>query len=225
MKPFNKKFTMLALAGAVAFAGASAASASERTYRITVTNITKGLFFTPTIVASHNQATHFFTVGDPASESLAAMAEGGDIVPLMNDYLENDRVADIQNTAGLLGPGETAVLTMTSEAGSRHFSAGAMLLPSNDFFYGLDSVLLPTSKRRVTYFAQAYDAGSEPNDELCINIPGPQCGGEGVSPDVDGEGYVYPAPGFHGEGDLSVSAYHWQGAVAKITVNLISVSD
>lgn len=216
-----KCFSVVALAGAVAMAS-SVASASERTYRVTITNITKGLSFTPSIVASHNKATRFFSVGDPASESLAAMAEGGDIVPLMNDYLANDRVHDIQSTQGLLNPGETAVMTLESVAGSRFFSAGAMLLPTNDFFYGLESTQLPTTTGRVTYYAQGYDAGSEENDELCINIPGPRCGGEGFSPNADGEGYVYPAPGFHGDGDLSVSAYHWLGPVAEITVQLLA---
>lgn len=214
------KVSAVALAGAIAMAS-SVAAASERTYRVTVTNITKGLSFTPSIVASHNKATRFFRVGEPASESLAAMAEGGDVTPLMNDYLANDRVHDIQTTAGLLNPGETAVMTLTSEAGSRFFSAGAMLLPTNDFFYGLPSTMLPNTKGRFTYYAQGYDAGSETNDELCINIPGPRCGGEGGSPNADGEGYVYPAPGFHGDGDLGVAAYHWLGPVAKITVQLI----
>lgn len=221
MKFFNKKITLLALAGAVALAGTSAVSAAERTYRITITNVTKSISFTPFIAATHNKASYFFNVGEPASEELAAMAEGGDIVPLMNKFLSNERVHDIQTTQGLLGPGETVRMTITSAPGSRYLSAGSMLLPTNDTFVGLRSMLLPFTEERAIYFASAYDAGSEANDELCVNIPGPTCGGEGISADEDGEGYVFPSPGIHGEGDLSVPVYNWQGPVAKITVKLL----
>ncbi len=48
---------------------------------------------------------------------------------------------------------------------------------------------------------QAYDAGTEINDEVCASIPGGlSCGGgEGYNPE-DGEGFVHPHPGLHGEG-------------------------
>ena len=93
----------------------------------------------------------------------------------------------------------------------------AMLVPTNDTFVSLNGVRLP-HRGSVTYLANAYDAGSEPNDELCANVPGPTCGGEGYSPAVDGEGYVFPAPGTHGDGDLKVSEHGWSGPVAKVTI-------
>ena len=95
-----------------------------------------------------------------------------------------------------------------------------MLLPTNDTFVGLDAVRLPL-RGKATFYANAYDAGSEPNDELCVNIPGPTCGGIGISAEEGGEGYVFPSPGIHGEGDLSVAQYNWQGPVAKVTVKVI----
>jgi hypothetical protein len=46
-----------------------------------------------------------------------------------------------------------------------------MLNPTNDSFVALNNVRLPRFGR--TYTAIAYDAGSEINDELCVNIPSP----------------------------------------------------
>ena len=68
--------------------------------------------------------------------------------------------------------------------------------------------------------APGYDGGSEINDELCANIPGPHCGGAAFSDD-DGEGYVHIHPGIFGVGDLQASEYDWKNPIAKITVRRI----
>ena len=93
--------------------------------------------------------------------------------------------------------------------------AVGLLLPTNDTFVAINSMVLPTkSKGR---FAHAFDAGSEENDELCINIPGPTCGGEPFS-EGQAEGYVYFGNGIHGNGDLSADEYDWNNPVARILV-------
>jgi len=190
----------------------------ERNYRVSVTNITKGLQFTPLLAATHKRSVAFFEVGDLSSPELALLAEGGDITPL-NDLLSAipEKVATTTSTAGLLAPGETAEFDITSRRGFPVFSIAAMLLPTNDSFLALNKVRLPRFGS-VTYYAKGYDAGSEPNDELCANIPGPTCGGSGSSPEAGGEGYVFPSQGIHGEADLSAASYDWRGAVAKITI-------
>jgi hypothetical protein len=63
----------------------------------------------------------------------------------------------------------------------------------------------------------AYDAGTELNDELCENIPGPLCGGGAVSAE-SGEGFVHIANGIHGIGDLAPELYDWRNPVAKVTI-------
>ncbi|MHB1051505.1 MAG: hypothetical protein ACYCZT_00340 [Thiobacillus sp.] len=73
----------------------------------------------------------------------------------------------------------------------------------------------------LTYLSNGHDAGSEPNDELCDNIPGPPCGGQDVSPDAGGEGFVYIHAGIHGIGSLEPSEYDWRNPVARITVRQI----
>ena len=53
----------------------------------------------------------------------------------------------------------------------------------------LDSVKVPRHGS-ATYFSSGLDAGTELNDELCANIPGPPgiCGGVGPSPGENNDG-------------------------------------
>ena len=67
-----------------------------------------------------------------------------------------------------------------------------------------------------------YDAGSEPNDEDCDNIPGPVCGGEGASPDEGGEGFVHIQAGIHGIADLDPAERDWRNPVAEVTIRRVS---
>ena len=63
----------------------------------------------------------------------------------------------------------------------------------------------------------ALDAGTEENDELCMNIPGPTCMGAPFS-DGQAEGFVYVSSGIHGQGDLSASEYDWNNHVARVSI-------
>ena len=48
-------------------------------YKVTITNLTKGISFTPLLVATHNKRTKLFTLGEAASNEVSRIAEGGDI--------------------------------------------------------------------------------------------------------------------------------------------------
>ena len=73
------------------------------------------------------------------------------------------------------------------------------------------------------YFAHAYDTGSEANDELCADIPGPPRFGTALSDPADrDEDYVHIRPGTHGEVNLASSMHCWRDAVAKIIVPKIN---
>ena len=72
----------------------------------------------------------------------------------------------------------------------------------------------------VTITVRAYDSGTEINDELCASLPGPGCGPD-AGPESDGEGYVYPAPGIRGVGDLDADALAWNNPVARITIRRV----
>jgi hypothetical protein len=63
----------------------------------------------------------------------------------------------------------------------------------------------------------------ESNDKLCISIPGPYCGGEGISDTDIGEGYIHISRGIGGIGSLLPAAsFDWRNNVPKITVRHVN---
>ena len=220
-----KNIILACLVGFFAFASTAYAESHRSgvriVYTVEITNITKGVYFTPFLTAAHRGNLALLEVGEEASEPLAAIAEGGDIAPMI-EYLESRPrlVNGLAQSEGLLAPGASVRLRLVSDSRMNSLSLASMLLPTNDTFVALNSVALPRRGSAV-FYANAYDAGSEMNDELCMSIPGPQCGGAPFSPEDDGEGYVYPSPGIHGEGELTQSAYDWQGPVAKVVVKRV----
>ena len=188
----------------------------SKMYEVTITNITSGQTFTPLLVATHKSSVSLFELGTPASTELATIAESGNIGP-MATLLDGmpDKVYATANSGGLLGPGESVTVEI---AGSRRFgrvSVVGMLIPTNDSFVALDSAHL--SRWEKQHVVPAYDAGSEYNDELCDNIPGPVCGGAALS-DENGEGFVHISGGINGIGDLEPASYDWKNPVAHISV-------
>ena len=139
-------------------------------------------------------------------------------MPLSDALDDSHKVKGIADSGGLLGPGHTVTIKVRAH-GANRVSLAAMLVPTNDAFVALNSVRAP-HKGSVTYTAVAYDAGSEPNDEMCVNIPGP-CGGEGLSMDVDGEGFVHVHAGIHGIADLKAADYDWRNPVARVTIKRV----
>ncbi|MBT8145754.1 MAG: spondin domain-containing protein [Gammaproteobacteria bacterium] len=194
-------------------------SIHEATYEVTFTNVTSGIYFTPLIVATHTEDSAFFEPGQPPSQPLADLAEGGATMPLAMALDDAGVAGDIQFTeGGLIGPGESR--TVVIQASLRHYnrlSLAGMLLPTNDSFVAINALPLDKQLQQTQVYALAYDAGSEANDELCANIPGPQCGGEPFSLGL-GEGFVHISSGIQGAGDLDPAQYDWRNPVAAITV-------
>ena len=214
------RHVLFALAVAVTWslAALEEAHAKPREYEVTVTNMTRGESFTPVLVATHTSAIQLFEAGTAASAELATLAEGGDTDALAGVLGASNGVAAVNTSEGLLAPGQSVTITISSRGGSKLLSLAAMLIPTNDAFVTLNGVALPRGRRgEVVYTALAYDAGSEPNDELCANIPGPVCGGEGASTG-SGEGYVHVHSGIHGIADLATASYDWRNPVARISI-------
>jgi hypothetical protein len=199
---------------------ASAGATDANYYEVTITNLTRAESFTPVLVASHRDGVNIYDLGSPASDELAALAEGGDTAPLKAALQSDDRVVDIQQSGGLLIPGESVTVRVLSRRGARRISLASMMIPTNDGFIALNNAIAP-AHGEVTYYSPGYDAGSEPNDELCISIPGPVCGGEGGSPGTGGEGYVHINSGIHGIGDLAPNTYDWRNPTARINIRRI----
>lgn len=197
----------------------------SHTYAVTITNITAGQVFTPVLVATHKSNVSFFELGQAPSSELADLAEGGATDGLMGLLDSHPEYVMDTNTSGLtedgdplINPGESVTIYVLGSRAFNRLSLAGMLLPTNDSFVAIDSMALPN--RHTAKLALAYDAGSETNDELCANIPGPQCGGIPFSEGL-AEGYVHISRGISGEGDLKASDYDWRNPVAKVTVKRV----
>lgn len=221
------------LLGASVFVQSASANGSLVNYQVTVTNVTNNISFTPILGVTHNRAVSLFEFGEPASDALEVLAEGGSPAALVDSLSDIHGVnTTVATAAGLPLPempfttaGQSATFHITAPRWARHFSMAAMMLPTNDSFVALNSVRLPR-RGTVTYTALGYDAGTEPNNELCVNIPGPQCDdtpdGNGAPDDLGGRtdriNVVHISAGIHGEGDLRPSAYDWRNPVAQVTI-------
>ena len=210
------------VAVAVALPAGVAAAGPELGYRVTIVNVTSGNQFTPVLAAVHSPAAALFELGQPASEELATLAETGDTAPLEGLLGALDAVSSASTTAGptngLTFAGETVEFEIAASPYREVLSLAAMILPTNDAFVALDSVRLPRYGSR-SWYAVGHDAGSEADDELCENIPGPTCGEDG--PGGEGEGFVHVSSGIHGVGDLPEEIYDWRNPVAKVTVTRV----
>jgi hypothetical protein len=94
------------------------AFAKDSQYEVTITNLTRGQSFTPILVASHREGVSLFKLGDPASDELAALAEGGDVGPLTMILEADSRVIDVQNSGGLLAPGDSVTVLIDAKKGA-----------------------------------------------------------------------------------------------------------
>lgn len=210
-------FASLFMGSVLALSG-SAFGANPIVYEISFTNVSHGVILTPPIFALSPGKKDVFKLGEPASPGLQMVAEGGATGELRAE-LEVERVQDVMQTMDPVPPGATITVELEGNRWSR-LNLASMLLPTNDGFVALNGELVFVGKAGTKMFRlRAYDAGSEMNDEICASIPGPQCGGEGFN-DEDGEGFVSPHPGIHGEGDLSRQAYNWGEPVAIVTVRV-----
>jgi len=226
MTYLKNTFTMLSLCllflSAYAQADDKKFDNDKNLYEVTVTNITKGSVFTPIMVASHRRGVTLFELGEPVDQALEILAEGGNTQPLSNSLLASGLALDVVTSGGPLLPGHSVTLQVKMNKRNSHISVASMLVPTNDAFFALNGIRGPRGKKTMTRYSPAYDAGTEINDELCENIPGPPfaCNGEGFNPQ-SGEGYAYIHTGIIGNGDLKAATYTWKNPVAKISITRI----
>lgn len=226
----------LLIAGALV-APASLLHAAELEVR--VTNLTRGIHFTPLLVATHPQGTALFGAGQPASASLRAMAEGGDTAALQADLAALGAAVASDPAGGLLAPGASATATLQGGVGTANtrLSVVAMMLPTNDGFIGLDALAVPSAPGTYTYNLNAYDAGTEANDEKRgSGVPGEPgfpvpppieastpTGGAGLS--ASAEGFVHIHRGVLGDTDpaggatdIDSTRHRWLNPVARVVL-------
>lgn len=196
-----------------------------KTYSVTITNLSKKQPLTPPVVISHNSNFKLYMAGQPAGAELIALAEGGDVEPLMALLSSDDDVFDYMAGGGLIFPGESMTINVKVKGKYRKLSLASMLAATNDAFIGVNGTSAPHFSKTLT--AVAYDAGSEANTELCTDVPALPCGdldgdGEADNPNMrvtDGaEGFVHVHNGIHGVGDLNKANMDWRNPVAKVVI-------
>ncbi len=212
-------FPLLVLAFSWAASDSQAQGPRPRRYEVSITNITKGQTFTPILVATHRAGVRLFELGSEASLELETVAETGDTGPLAALLEGLPEVGEVQVIGGLLGPGATATVEIDARGPFRRVSVASMLIPTNDGFFALNGVEGPNGREADVHFSPAYDAGTEANEEVCADIPGPQCGGLGaIDAGTDENGVVHINAGIHGVGDLVPAVRDWRNPVARILI-------
>ena len=225
-----------AIASALLF---SSASAFAVTLDVHIQNLTQGIYFTPILMAAHDGETHLFSLGETASEALATMAEGGNIAPL--SMLATEAGASVlENPAeGMLAPAMSASASDWDVGSQMYLSLSAMILPSNDGFVGLDAWPIPSQAGTYTIYLNAYDAGSEANDEIingggALGTPGIPVdpgmrGGAGATGVTEAEPNetVHIHPGNLGDSDpnggisdVDSTVHRWLNPIAKLTITV-----
>ena len=238
-RPFCKRPVLLGLATLLLSPLGFAAS-----YQVDVQNLTRGTYFAPLLVAAHPAGTALFETGSAASLNLQKLAEGGDITGLDSDVLNLGGMTVANPAAGLLAPGATAMADLGDPgAGNTQLSVLAMLSPTNDGFLGLNAITLPAEPGTYSYWVNAYDAGTEANDEIRggatagmpgvsgMPVPAPLdalvgTGGSGVM-GATAEGFVHIHRGVIGDNDatagisdINASSQRWLNPVARVTVTV-----
>jgi hypothetical protein len=207
---------------------------------ITFTNLSQGLHFTPIITAAHTADSHLFMVGEAASDELQMMAEGGDISGLASILTNADANVSENPASGLLAPGMATSYMLMNDAANTHLSLSAMILPTNDGFVGLDGWEIPTEAGTYTVYLNAYDAGTEANDEI-RGSGAPNMAGMPVPPPLEDmigmngtgitttesntmvhvhRGSLGDDDTMAGNSDLNNTVHRWLNPVAKLTITV-----
>jgi len=157
------------------------ASAQAADLTVSITNLTKGMSFTPRLLVAHNNNIDLFEPGQEATRALAWMAEGGVVVTAqaeasagsnfeyllgLPENVNNNRWQAFGLSAPPLAPATTSAEYSFDSEDFEYLSLVTMLIPTNDAFAGLDSWRIPTEPGTYTVTLNAYDAGTEANDEI-----------------------------------------------------------
>jgi len=209
-----------------------ASDASARWYDVTITNLTRGQPLSPGVFVTHARNVRLFTVGAKASDGIQMIAENGDPTAAARRVSRLPGVAAVVTSAAPVGVvGGSAFpssLTVRIEArgNANRLSLATMLICTNDGFTGVGNVKLPGGFRPESWYARAYDAGTEVNTEAdgdivppCFGLTGaPGAGGGGRT--AEG-GVIAMHPGIAGGAALVPGLHGWSGPVARITVQRI----
>jgi hypothetical protein len=248
---FMKNIKMIKRKYFAAFALTALAVASSQAANINVTvlNLTGGTYFTPLFAAAHPPSVKLFTLGAPASPEMRSICEVGIFDPMATLVkAAGAQTAENFNTGPLLPATLSKSFDMVTTAANTQLSFATMLIPTNDGFTALDSWTIPSAPGTYTMFLNAYDCGTEANNELInltmgtvVNVPGIPAdpggkggkgtGGTGVVPSTPNDqepNVIHIHPGIVGSinpkgpgphaSELDFRVHRWLNPVARVTV-------
>ena len=214
-------------------------------FDVQVENLTRGLYFTPLLMTAHPAGTSIFTLGQPADEggALQAMAEGGQTAGLADIITTSGGI--VADSTPPVGPGGSTTASLNTDASTANtqFTLAGMILPSNDGFVALNGITIPSTPGTYVYYANAYDAGTEANDEIvtldnsggapnAAGFPlGPVpaeslgTGATGVTTQIEGfvhihRGNLGDTESDNGISDIDSTVHRWLNPVAKVTITV-----
>ncbi|MBX2881196.1 MAG: spondin domain-containing protein [Granulosicoccus sp.] len=179
-------------------------------YEIAFTNLSIGQPMTPPVVAIHDSSVNLFRIGSPASAELQEIAENGNNDPMVAlagslEEVSASGVAFVDAASpGPVQPGETATVTLQTDAFAHVLSAVNMIVCTNDGFSGTNSHALPDDGNTLSFDVLPYDAGTEVN-VLNADYWVAPCGGSGENLHDDENGMAGAHPGQSGTGNFDFS--------------------
>jgi len=202
-------------------------------YEITITNLTRGQYFTSPFIVIHKSGVRLFTLGEPVSPQFASLVEDANpnaLGPVLAGLPEVKEVitaaTPLANT--LIAPGKSGTMVVETSTTFNQISLISSLIPTNDAFIAIHGITVPKGDASLSLFIPAYDAGSERNDELCASIFAPsivECGGTGGGGHPGGgEGFVYIHNGIHGVGNLNAALRDWGNPVARVLIRRVGAT-
>jgi hypothetical protein len=237
MRRLAPRVLIAGLLSASLFGGlAAGAAGAPKNWHVKVTNLTTGQPFSAPLWAVHTKKRHLWQVGQQATNGATLIAEDAFATPLLALLQSDPKVS----AAALALPPVTDPVTPPPNppGGIREFDISThgkfgrlsiiwMLVRSNDAFSGLDSLKVeparakknkhPKTPKTRTLLVNAYDAGTEKNNEDGAFVPGPPFGHTFVR-DQDAQ-LIAPHPGLRPDGGLA--AYIWQDPVARIEITRV----
>ncbi len=194
-------------------------------FEVTAVNLTAAQPLSPIAVMVHDDSFSAFSIGQPASIALETLAEGGDNSELLATA---GALADTSGE-GPLGPGASETLAVElpdDNTADMRVTVVSMLVNTNDAITAVNAVDVSglAVGESMVVSGRSYDTGTEANDELGANIPGPAGGGEGfneVRDDLRDQVTLHPGvvgfDGGLGTSDLS-ELHRWDHPVARFTI-------
>jgi hypothetical protein len=234
MRRLAPRVLIAGLLSASLFGGlAAGAAGAPKNWHVKVTNLTTGQPFSAPLWAVHTKKRHLWQVGQQATNGAALIAEDAFSTPLLALLQSDPKVssAAVEPATPVppppILPGEAREFDVSTHGKFGRLSMIWMLVRSNDAFTGLDSLKLepakgkkgkhPKTPKTRTLLVNAYDAGTEKNNEDPAYIPGPPFGNKFVR-DQDAQ-LIAPHPGLRPDGGLA--AYIWQDPVARIEITRV----